>query len=151
MAGLVLKELKMTCDVCPSQWEGKTEDGKTVYILYRWGCLSAGVGATLDEAVDNAMGLHGGRPIVELEPDDCESEGEMSTEDMLRYQALYLRRHSMARVTSQDVDEVIPAIKEALLKAPVYGEVAIVVDQGRIERIEARPRIRTWHRGKKPD
>lgn len=57
----------------------------------------------------------------------------------------------MARVTSQDVDEVIPAIKEALLKAPMYGEVAIVVDQGRIERIEARPRIRTWHRGQKPD
>lgn len=37
------------------------------------------------------MGLHGGRPIVELEPDDCESEGEMSTEDMLRYTGFVLK------------------------------------------------------------
>lgn len=53
----------------------------------------------------------------------------------------------MARVTAKDVDEVLPAVKEAMLRAPVYGEVVITIDQGRVERIEARPRIRTWHRG----
>ena len=35
-----IKELKMTCGACPSQWEGFFEDGGSVYIRYRWGYLS---------------------------------------------------------------------------------------------------------------
>lgn len=46
-------ELNQTCTACPSQWEGKTEDGRYVYIRYRGSCLTAGIGATLDDAVDD--------------------------------------------------------------------------------------------------
>lgn len=46
-------ELNQTCTACPSQWEGKTEDGRYVYIRYRGGYLSAGIGASLDDAVDD--------------------------------------------------------------------------------------------------
>ncbi|MBY6272939.1 MAG: hypothetical protein CW346_12090 [Bacillaceae bacterium] len=53
----------------------------------------------------------------------------------------------MARVTARDVDEVLPAVRDAILRAPVFGEVVITIEQGRVERIEARPNIRVWHRG----
>ena len=33
----------MTCEACPSQWEGITDDGQEVYIRYRWGHLSVRV------------------------------------------------------------------------------------------------------------
>ena len=38
------KELKQTCAACPSQWEGRTEDDKSIYIRYRWGYLSVCIG-----------------------------------------------------------------------------------------------------------
>ena len=28
-----------TCLACPSQWDAETDDGKSVYIRYRWGTL----------------------------------------------------------------------------------------------------------------
>lgn len=31
--------IKCTCKACPSQWEGYDENGKLVYIRYRWGFL----------------------------------------------------------------------------------------------------------------
>lgn len=36
-------KLIQTCTACPSQWEGKTDDGKSVYIRYRWGQLTVNV------------------------------------------------------------------------------------------------------------
>lgn len=36
-------ELEQTCFACPSQWDGKTNDKKHVYIRYRFGCLSVDV------------------------------------------------------------------------------------------------------------
>ena len=30
---------EITCHSCPSQWEGKTEDGREVYIRFRFGCF----------------------------------------------------------------------------------------------------------------
>ena len=36
----------MTCLACPSQWEGITDDGESVYIRYRWGHLSVSVSGT---------------------------------------------------------------------------------------------------------
>jgi len=46
-----VKSLERTCIACPSQWEGKTEDGRVIYIRYRHGYFSIGLGKTLDEAV----------------------------------------------------------------------------------------------------
>lgn len=40
-----------TCPACPSQWEGRTADGRAVYVRYRWGTLRVGFGATIAAAV----------------------------------------------------------------------------------------------------
>ena len=36
----VVKMIQCTCDACPTQWEGYTEDDVYVYIRYRYGTLS---------------------------------------------------------------------------------------------------------------
>jgi hypothetical protein len=38
-----VKHLEMTCWACPSQWEGETVDGQSIYIRYRWGHLTCHV------------------------------------------------------------------------------------------------------------
>jgi hypothetical protein len=48
---LKVVELAQTSDASPSQWEGKADDGRFVYVRFRWGHLRIGVGATLDEAI----------------------------------------------------------------------------------------------------
>ena len=35
-----IRDIQQTCYACPSQWEAKTEDGRGVYIRYRWGRLT---------------------------------------------------------------------------------------------------------------
>jgi hypothetical protein len=62
-----LVELTQTCYACPSQWEGKLEDGRFVYVRYRWGCLQVGIEDSLTEAIrhteyldyEGPDGLHG--------------------------------------------------------------------------------------------
>lgn len=34
-----VKKLTLTCEACPSQWEGETVSGKKIYIRYRHGIL----------------------------------------------------------------------------------------------------------------
>jgi len=36
--------IEQTSGACPSQWEGVTEDGRPIYVRYRWGCLSIRLG-----------------------------------------------------------------------------------------------------------
>jgi hypothetical protein len=48
-------ELRETCSACPSQWEGRAEDGRWIYIRYRFGLLRVGVGDCLADAVAGAM------------------------------------------------------------------------------------------------
>ena len=48
---IVVNELELTCSACPAQWEGRTNDGRWVYVRYRSGFLQVGVGDTLSEAV----------------------------------------------------------------------------------------------------
>lgn len=68
-------ELNRTCHACPSQWEGQTEDGKHVYIRYRWGFLSAQVGTENIYGASHGDSLH----------------GEMSNEDMMKALSSVLR------------------------------------------------------------
>lgn len=49
----VVVELEKTCYACPSQWEGRTDDGGYVYVRYRHGGLSVGFGGTLEDAIDD--------------------------------------------------------------------------------------------------
>ena len=43
MENLVIKHLRQTCLACPSQWSGISVNNETVYIRYRWGCLTVSV------------------------------------------------------------------------------------------------------------
>lgn len=65
--------LEQTCTACPSQWEGKMEDGRYVYIRYRWGALSWTVGEETQY-----------RDTMDA------NDGFMSTDDMLRLTGLAL-------------------------------------------------------------
>lgn len=48
---LTVVKIKQTCSACPSQWEGRLDDGRYIYVRYRWGGLGVGVGASLEDAV----------------------------------------------------------------------------------------------------
>ena len=70
-----ITELRMTCGACPSQWEGRTADGRHVYIRFRWGELTAGISDSLDEAI--------GHDVYAENLSDA-FDGTMSTEEMQR-------------------------------------------------------------------
>jgi hypothetical protein len=70
--------LTQTCSVCPSQWEGKTDDGRGVYVRYRWGGLSFTVAATVDDAV---MGRGAGPESFHMSHGDG-LDGFMTTEEL---------------------------------------------------------------------
>lgn len=55
-------KVRRTCGACPSQWEGTVSNGWTVYVHYRGGVLSIGLGQSLDAAVDNSMGWNEAEP-----------------------------------------------------------------------------------------
>jgi len=38
--GIFVKTINQTCSACPSQWEGTTTDGRSVYVRYRHGGLT---------------------------------------------------------------------------------------------------------------
>jgi hypothetical protein len=48
-----------TCTACPSQWEGVCSDGRHIYVRYRWGCLTYGLGDTIEAAVDDSFKCDG--------------------------------------------------------------------------------------------
>lgn len=73
-----IKNLKMTCGACPSQWEGELVDGRQLYIRYRWGYLSVRVS---DGPTDNAVG---GEEIFGQEVGD-DLDGCMTTEEMQKH------------------------------------------------------------------
>lgn len=53
----IIKELSQTSLSCPSQWEGWLDDGRPLYIRYRWARLSVRFGppgGTIDDAVSAA-------------------------------------------------------------------------------------------------
>lgn len=54
--------VRMTCEVSPSQWEGETADGQHLYVRFRWGELTVGLGADSDQAIDNSAGWDGNPP-----------------------------------------------------------------------------------------
>ena len=56
---LKLKNIEQPCIACPSQWEGELEGGKFIYIRFRWGNLTWGVGETINKAVDESMKCDG--------------------------------------------------------------------------------------------
>lgn len=82
-------ELEQTCPACPSQWEGKLEDGRSIYIRYRGGWLRYGIADTIDDAVGNYVfekqigGLY---------------DGTMTEEEMLKHTGLVMKGNSAPTV-----------------------------------------------------
>jgi hypothetical protein len=69
-------KLTCTCLVSPSQWEAELDNGEYLYVRYRWGGLSYGIGKDIDEAVTNSIGSS-------IKLGDDEYDGIMSEEQML--------------------------------------------------------------------
>ena len=53
---LRVTNIVQTCGACPSQWEGKVEDGRMIYIRYRHGYLSIEASIHPSNDVDDAIG-----------------------------------------------------------------------------------------------
>lgn len=49
--GMKLRRLERTSIACPSQWDAETEDGRILYIRYRYGCLQVDMGGCGGETV----------------------------------------------------------------------------------------------------
>jgi hypothetical protein len=54
---IVVTTLARTGDRSPSQWEGETQDGRRVYVRYRWGHLTIGIGESMSDAVEHGGNL----------------------------------------------------------------------------------------------
>ena len=78
------------CDVtddpgmCPSQWEIATIDGRCLYVRYRHGRLSWGIGGDTDEAIDDSMTTNPGLQLGD------EHDGFMETHEMLEWLREYI-------------------------------------------------------------
>lgn len=64
--------------MCPSQWEGKLEDGRMFYCRFRWGGFYIRVSEKETDDVSDAVG---GECILEMEYGG-EMDGIMTTEEM---------------------------------------------------------------------
>jgi hypothetical protein len=51
--------IKQTCYACPSQWEGKTDEGDEVYIRFRHGGLRLDINGETEYSEDLSDGLDG--------------------------------------------------------------------------------------------
>ena len=69
----------MTCEACPSQWEGKLDDGRIFYGRYRWGFFTLSVSK---EPTDDPIEAVTDSYIMEVEYGG-EWNGAMSTEEMM--------------------------------------------------------------------
>jgi len=74
-----IKKLERTCFACPSQWEGELEDGRMIYIRYRWGCLEVSISKNTIKDVSDAVE---GRPIYQKYIGG-DYDGVMDNEEML--------------------------------------------------------------------
>lgn len=54
---ITVASLTKTCDACPAQWAGRTDDNRQVYVRYRWGYLSVRVAA--DQSDEEFAGVSG--------------------------------------------------------------------------------------------
>ena len=73
-----VKEIVNTCDSCPAQWEGITDDNRQIYVRYRWGCLAISIGEMGDMSEFAAVR---GEEILFVDRDD-EYHGTMEYSEL---------------------------------------------------------------------
>lgn len=52
---MIVSNIVQTCSACPSQWEGKLQDGRMFYARYRWGTLTIEVSREPTDDIEIAM------------------------------------------------------------------------------------------------
>lgn len=106
---IVITELLQTCGACPAQWEGMTAGGQYIYIRYRSGRLTVGIGATDSEAVDKS--IH--EPLVECRV-GLYADGFMTTEEMQMYLGRLLDFPAVTDGANQLFNELLAACNAIL-------------------------------------
>jgi len=76
---IVVSKIEKTCRMCPSQWEGVTEDGRQLYARYRYGHLYVNISKTPTE--DTIAPISDGITVFTYDSDD-EWDGVMSSEEV---------------------------------------------------------------------
>ena len=79
---VTIKSIERTCIACPSQWEAETDDGRVVYIRYRFGKLTVGIGATLSDAVGAGWSHPKRGELLLVHNDGSELGGDMDFDEM---------------------------------------------------------------------
>jgi hypothetical protein len=54
-----VKTITQTCFACPSQWEGQTTNGDSIYVRHRWGTLRVDLNGKTVLSKDVGDGLSG--------------------------------------------------------------------------------------------
>jgi hypothetical protein len=78
--GYKLKELKRTCETNPSQWEGKLNDGRMLYIRYRWSILDVRISKKPTNDIFDAVN---GENIYYQNINNNDYDGDMTNKEML--------------------------------------------------------------------
>lgn len=66
MSTVKVVKLELTCIACPTQFSGRTEDDKDVYVRYRWGQLRIDLDGKTILTEDLGDGLDGFLPYEKL-------------------------------------------------------------------------------------
>ncbi len=78
-----ITEIKCTCNVSPTQYEGKLDNGKMFYFRFRWGGLEISESETPTNEIDDAVT---GKVVLEHQTDD-QWNGSLSPEEVITYLA----------------------------------------------------------------
>ena len=76
-----IKNIICTCSACPSQWEIKLEDGRMIYVRYRWGALAFDISL---EPTDDVYQAINGEQIYHEQIGDS-MDGCLSEEQLIPY------------------------------------------------------------------
>jgi hypothetical protein len=73
----VRADRRLTCEACPTQYEGRLPDGRIYYFRYRSGHAWLGLGETIDDAVEDSFAgpvlVLGDRLSGSMEEDEFEA------------------------------------------------------------------------------
>lgn len=75
---VVLTQIEMTCNGCPSQWEATDAEGNDYYVRFRWGCLRVVRNGVCGPPIDEGE-------VIYNEQVSDEYDGIMDTPTMLEH------------------------------------------------------------------
>jgi hypothetical protein len=102
-------EITQTCTACPSQWDGHTEDGYTIYVRFRHGYLS--VRRSRKESRDVGEAVMGDEVFAYNHPDadgfiDFEELKQITKGVIVWPGDAYYDNDGIAQVNQEDSDRV---------------------------------------------